>query len=473
MKNREDNSESFKESEEDSHNFELESIDYETLVDDESSRVMEDGATLLDEMCKNTSLSSEEIEDTKKETGILKKLKGINERVENLMSVTKRKIRKTLKIAPSVRSKHGFSPEDTLKEIGTESGNSKKEKLADFYEKYLYQKSGLAIIQNKIIQELKNNPDMSKDDLLEINKAYYDKFGINEKQKDRIGEVFDNYKVKRGNVKGFTEKYPDPIEMFEKIFKFKPSGDIKVIDDSVSIGIEIYKEEDFDKAYTYALSLIGRDDDKSGTINGTRLGEIGIPALHRTIILVNNELHLKSGQDVAETIEHEQQHVINALFYKNVFDKKKLDDVYEKVLNSNSEEDRELFVNRFLRGIRKTFELAATDEILSMYKEGQDRIVIISAMLELGTSYDYLKGARINEKNRLLRDLGYEDEEMIDRCIATVFNSEYKNMIIEAVNSIHSIDLDENVSKDYVIALFIDEPIKKWPKILERFKKMS
>jgi len=224
------------------------------------------------------------------------------------------------------------------------------------------------------MEEIRKNPDISKKEILKKSKKSFLQYALNSEQKERIEEIVDNFEKKHETIEELLDGKTDIEKMFEKIFKFKPKGKIEFVKGSVSIGFACSETEDFTK------SSFGKDDSgaqERSMPSGTIKRDVGIPGLENAVILVDKEImenDKKEGINVNSVIQHEEQHAINAMFYKRSFDKEKWSSLLQEAIEENDIQKKELLLKRHLRADRVTAEPRAIDEIISYYKEGTNPI---------------------------------------------------------------------------------------------------
>jgi len=439
----------------------------EALKNDVTKEV-EDIIDSGDSMRKNidnlSGLNGDDLQEIKEGAGLQQKMQIVKQEMINLVTEFKDNLKNFLQKEEKV-----FDPEEELANVRKSSKEDRNDKLREFGEKYLYQKRGTAIIQENIINQIKKNPKLSTEEILNRNEKQFAKFGLTELQRDHFAKILNRYEDKHESIKSFTEQFANTEEMFEAIFNQKPKGEVALVMGPTSIGFKCSDPEDFAKAADPSENM-----DFGSTSDGVRFSDVGIAGLEGSVILINENLIKSDNGNIASVIEHEQQHTINSLFYEEVYDRGKLDDMYDDATTEKDEQNKELLLNRYLREVRHLTEQRVADELIAMYKEYSNPSIVKELMLksaEDGGAYDYFKNVKSGRKKQLVESMGVENEELIDNSLIEIFEKEYAKLISDAVDAIYHIPTSRKASKDFVIANFQNESLRKWSKVSNRIDK--
>jgi len=439
--------------------------DVENEISNEADKTIKAGEKLLVDVESGSNLNHDELSKVRIETGIAEKMKSIKEAIVKISRNALRELRVGYGISPLKKDR--FNPNEEVINVLKSSKKDRLHKLDDFYESYFFQQKGLIEVQDKILKNILINPEKTATEIFQENENYFDRYGLTNEQRVRIAEVLRNYQEKHERVVNIVGETDNPVDLFEKLFKFKPVGNIKMKISPVSIGFFCEDPRD------YAMAKTGDHDniEKLKTNGGVCINDHKIGA---SIILINSEV-FKEGKyyavvGEAAVIAHEEQHAIYRLFHKETYNPGKQNQIVDEVKGENDPVKRELLIDRYLRLVIDDVDFRMANEIIARYKEGDDPNNVLAQMNIRGGDYDFLEYARKRAKEVFLYNIGSDNEELIDKCIKNVYGEEYYWRMRKAIESIYSIELSRGMTADKVIALFQNEPTKQWPKIVKRIR---
>ena len=381
-----------------------------------------------------------------------------------------------------------FDPEEEVKKIKKLSRGNKKAAIAEFKNKWTYQKEGLAITQEIIIKAIRKNPDASPDELYDYMIKVAELFGFTEKQKDLAKSVLKKYAEKHKFIKETRRQFPDDIDLFEDFFGRKPSGKIEVLEGPISICFRVYNQKDF--AYLYSGAFLKRrsptkkEIEESDDSGGFMIEELKVPRFKGVVFIESVDVKSDFVEDSKDIFNHEEQHIINFLFEKEFMNTPEYKDEVAKILArlkmAEKDNERELVIKQYFSYIRKKFENLARNEIIAyLTEEGngfddyflEEVILNLTALRKDGGIYDYYFNEHDIIRKYVFKDIvkiiGRKFMPSIRLIANEVFVDEYKNIIREAVNSLELLH-DKKYSKEQIIALMQKEPLRKWRRVVGR-----
>jgi hypothetical protein len=383
-------------------------------------------------------------------------------------------------VAETPTEKEEFAPKEALQKIKESPKEERRERLADFKERLALQKESLAKIQETMIVKIKENPDMSLEELKAIARDFAQKNDINTEQLNRTNEVLDRYVARHKLIKETREKYPDDRELFKALYGKYPDGKIEIVLDPLILTIRCHDVKDF-AFIGYAGWM--RDDFKLTekhlayveVIGGSSHMPCKIPELQHSIVIENIEKTSEESLKIARV--HEEQHVIHELFERKPIEGASvaLEEMKERLSMAKTEKEVEkLFINGF-RSERRKKEWDTKTELLAYFKTSSGPEVV-SRVLKLkkehGGIYDYF--AKYTDPKFVEKMMGAYEEKYripIEKGLKQVFETEYHQLIDGAINAFRYLLKDSKYSREQAIAILMQEPLDRWAKVTERILK--
>lgn len=401
------------------------------------------------------------------------------------------------------RSYEPFDPGIELKNIRKYDKETRPERLESYKQELIKQKEGIAEIQNDLEKQIRENPDLSHEELMKtvFNKA--PEYRLSENQLDLFKKTLSGYVEKHQAIRETRKKYPDDKELFKTCFGKEPGGIVEITERPMTLYFRCHDLKDY--AWIYNLKFldkkkktkltksdIRRADTTAGAHIGTCLAERLNPVLENTITIEKARGESMASPRAKDALIHEEQHAIYRLFKKlelkkfiefidktfaELFAQKIVQD--EIVKEFQDKKNPKLLVD-YLKSIRSGFENRAKDEILAFYKGEYHRPHEIKEMLlrssAEGGLYDHLANYKDyleeNLRKQLTPKIFRRNKKTIKNIFRQVFVDEYKKEIIEAVNTAEEL---KNIgkSKNEIVHLLTTEPLSRWQKIVKRIKEVK
>jgi hypothetical protein len=392
-----------------------------------------------------------------------------------------------------------FFPELELKDINSLSSKERKEALEKWKEKYVYQKEGFAKMQEDFVSKIRENPDISLEDLNKNLEEWGTRYGFTPQQKKIAETILQEYEQKHQAVSKYRKEYPEDEKLFEAVFGVKPKGKVEILEGPITLCVKCYCLEDYalirDQAFIYRRNLTIEEVNSASRSKGVSIGTSLIKELAGTII-AQNATGRDFDKDADRVFVHEEQHAIKRLFKEIPIRENFLEEIISSArLNDN--EKIKLSIAKFLRLDREIPEIKVKDEILAYMKARYEVVgvgkkeAVINAIYKILTNteknYTYYYFEEDREKLRetflgksnlggvIYNALNLKDKENLKQQIIKdykeadkqVFEDEYKQMVWEGLN-VYKALRDSGYSQEQVIALLINEPLIKWPKVVAR-----
>ena len=302
-----------------------------------------------------------------------------------------------------------FFPELELKDIKALPPKERKEALDKWKEKYAYQKEGFAKMQEDFVSKIRENPDITLEDLNKNLEAWGVKYGFTPQQKKIAEGILEEYKEKHDAVSKYRKEYPEDEKLFEVMFGVKPQGKVEIIEGPLTLYIKCHHIEDYafigTNAFMSGRSLTSEDVDRASNTTGVSVAVSLVPELTETII-VKKAIGIIPDKDYDRTFVHEEQHAIKRLFKEIPLRENFFADFMEGAMNDDDEKIKNT-LSRFFRSFREKGEIKAKGEIFSYLKSRYNDVVDkskkeaalkivfeIMANAKEGSSYNYFGRAR-------------------------------------------------------------------------------
>ncbi|PIW97469.1 hypothetical protein COZ81_02360 [Candidatus Jorgensenbacteria bacterium CG_4_8_14_3_um_filter_38_10] len=450
------------------------------------------GQNQIDKIEEKSGLSLPNLVSIREEFGPFNKLKEIQGQSGAFVNEIKNKLadigRPTKNLEeknfpfPPIGEGEIFAPKIELQKIHQAPKEEQPERLREFKEKLTYQKKGLALIQEKIIQKIKENPDAPLGQLYEWVRDLGPKYGLTNEQKEISRKLLQTYVDKHAKVRSIREQYSDDKELFKALFGQEPKGDIKVVESPVTLYFRC--QDPLDYTYLHSHSFQKSKDVTNEELKaaersaGVTLGSCLVPGLERAIT-AENSFFVLSDYDSEQVFKHEEQHTIKQLFKDKLRESELLcqeRELWAKFYQAIQNNDERLATLKSYLRVRRQIisDEKAKDEILAYLKEKRMTMTKIAEYLtipkEKGGYYDYL----ISDKQRFISWFAenYSDEfkkfkSTIEKAVEEVYGEEYQNLIRKSVMALQSLR-ETGYSKEAIIALLIQEPLSGWEKVVKR-----
>jgi len=389
------------------------------------------------------------------------------------------------------RSCEPFDPEAELKELRKDDKETRTERLEKYKQELIKQKEGIAEIQEDLEKQIRENPDLSQEELMKTVLAKAPKYKLSENQLALFEETLNKYVEKHRTVREARKQYPHGKELFKACFGKEPEGTIEIIERPASLYFRCHDikdyawtEKDFSRGFPdKGKQKLTKSDINNASMRGGHLvNHCLIFPLQNTITVENARGRSMDSPKVERTLRHEEQHVINSLFREQklrwfadrlLTEKPIGENIIKELHNKKSPE---ILIN-YLRFKRENFENSAKDEILAFYKGAARNLdEIMDLLVEPkagGGIYDYFdrnKDYLENSlKEKLTSKIFRKNKKIIRQTLKQVFVNEYQQEIIHSINAINELE-KMGKSRDEIIHLLITEPLSRWGKLVQRIK---
>lgn len=371
-----------------------------------------------------------------------------------------------------------FNPEEELRNIRRASKEERAEKLDKFKEKLSFHKEGLGQMQERLIQEIRKNPDASFEELYQMALQIGARYGMNEQQRETAKEILQTYTEKHAKIRELRERYPNDKDLYRALFGQNPKGRVEVITGPITFYFRCQNLDDYTRidsqSFWRGTDITAKDRKEAKVTSGVSIATSLIPGLEGAIIAENSSsmggigYAFKSLSGFHSIHPHEEQHAIKRLFSDKVVEHSTL----ERLESATTDKERERALKSYLRHRRQDyFENRAKGEILAYFKGGNDSAQTIVEILikpqEKQGLYDFLADDEDYIKNRLAGKLGSQFQNLIDKAVNEVYRVEYKQLLKDATRAIWQLKKTGH-STDKAISILIHEPLSKWKKAVER-----
>ncbi len=357
-----------------------------------------------------------------------------------------------------------FDASKELLEIKKSHGAEGLEQLALFKEKLKYQKEGLAMIEDKLMDYLHNNSDFSLPDIRDLIASDLDKYGFGQDFRESMLDFSKNLFNRSKNIKKVVSECLDEggnldnAKLFERLFFRPPLGDLKVEVDNISIYVRLNNDDDFAYiargAYKKKRAINDVDREVAQSTGGLALSDYPSAKL-RGLILVECPDYYENENVHQETKLHEQQHAFNFLLKKFEFSDYELG--LKKLTAFNESNDEELDEDEkgnnsimFLIN-NPRIEAAIKDEITAYLKGRTDTKEISNALLSPDTIYDFGSGYNLPDITDSDGSLSYKYMKLVEQGLIAFAKLQEEGYPYEAVH-----------------AVLFSEPLAFWLKAAQR-----
>ena len=403
-----------------------------------------------------------------------------------------------------------FDPEHELSKILKAPTGERRQMLFAYKEKLAQQKKGLAEVQAAMEEDIRTNPDMTREEFVQRYAERAAAYSATPEQKKIAEEIFMRYQQKHQAVESVREKYPDDKVLFAALFGVEPKGDIEVIKGPMTLYLRLHHAEDYALAYSGAslknTPLVTPEmTEKAKNTGGCMLAQVLLPELSRCVMLENAQ-----GKPFDESTKaiyhHEEQHAINQLFdwkkQRDIFAEeyryslKSAGNAMRAAMNMSAaegdnasphlmeiekvkaEEKLENALVQYFRTSREHLaegQLKAKDEILAYAKDGRSFHEVFKSLTRKRSEnglYDYLADSNFDSK-KILEYAGLDEAtasayvQKVDAIKERVFGPEYHVLLREAMDAYEELRT-EGYKEEAIRAILMEEPLGKWKKVVNR-----
>ena len=351
----------------------------------------------------------------------------------------------------------------------------RKEAVEKFKTAYAFQLKGLAELRVALEDEIRNNPSISKKQIMKIFSSYRKEYRLTASHRKIVLDIFKAYQQNQRNMRELRKKYPDKRELFKALFGKYPEGEITVIYQPVSILFILPNDDDY--TYVHAGRLDGRLVSDVSDRERAKLSA-GVEGVG---IKLEKPYLVAAVRDPSQwAIDHEERHSINELL-ESYFDLKPTNG--PNILLGNKIADEKVLAYYLSEIDRRVFDKTKDELIayITITSAGEEFLTKeLSSILNEKESenglYDYYESVKNNGYwlSLVLSELTIDEREIIEekikKLIGTVERYEYRKKIID--NAIKAfLDLQRRgFNKREILAFFEVEPIIRWPRVVTRLE---
>ncbi len=429
---------------------------------DEGNNVVIEGLTRFERLGESVKgLSSEMINILKSEYA--EKMDALHEKIHHLMDATSERIDDV------VDSVFGdvFRPKAELRRISRAPKGERREMLALFKANLKEHLDGMSRLQTAIIEQIRENPEMSGEELKQKIEGEADELHMSHREKITARKLADAYIEKRTNIKTALEKYPSAEELFRALAKSEPKGNIEIVVHPVSVYLKCENPDDF--AELYKNINLSEGEEPSGLQKAfaevARVGlTLGASVRETTEPLLNGAIIMENSSVIGDRsiLEHEEQHSIYDLFH-TVLSKDSGEVKPPDMWSARNDHEREKIFRAYSREMRRDADETAKNEFLAYTKEGFDGEEVVGKLTN-GSSYDFLWHLR-NSRFEIWRAEPLSKEKAKE-LMKEVYETEYVSTLNDAGSAIDRLK-NAGYTIDKIIAVLTYEPITRWKKTAE------
>lgn len=385
------------------------------------------------------------------------------------------------------RNPDDFDPNDSLEDLRNLSHEERKKQLPIYKKKLERYKFGVAEMQKKLIEAVRNDPDIQVSNLHEIVDGFAKNIGL-----DEVGVLYamcaiDKYKKTHAAIAKVKKESSDDLEIFKKLFGFIPEGSIQIRTGPLTIHVKL-NVSDYARVYTGTFNntdvVSKKNMERVNKSSGAHVNKCLIPELTGAVTIEKISSR-NPTKDENSTFDHEEHHALSDLFetdHQHTFSR-----LYPIVPKFTYEQKKAELI-RYLKEIRIRSEERAKEEILAYLKGKSDPKRVYASLTRSkadGGLYDYLDVDRVRisteffrtelKQKGYLRNMPVKDNESEDEALASVMNElmdqvfgvEYKKLIRESIESAFGLK-EKGMSEEEIIGLLIHEPLNHWKKLIGR-----
>lgn len=455
--------------EEDPGEFAVERIEE---IEDLTDQLVEEGEAGVEKISKEIGLPPEKTDEVKGGLGLLGRMKDIWGKLRGRNADTVGKIRNLASVetasmeeneTPPLAPGEIFDPAEELKKIRGLHGKDGREAMQKFKEKMVYQRVGLAEMQEGIVDMIRKKPDTSLESFNQTVAEFAQKYGFTEEQKKSAEAIFKTYQEKHNLVSKMKHDFPKDRDLFRVMFGRDPKGKLKVVEGPMTLYFQCANLEDYAMIVNQTF-LEGREPTPAELVatNASGGGSIGsslITGLEGTIIAQNATR--KDANKFSETVlQHEEQHQIKRLFGDKTAGPATS---FKEVLSAADGPEKEQVLHRFLESKRQERDENFKDEILAYFKQDEPLEQILGRLTqsrETGGIYDYFADAK-GAAQQLIPMVGEKYRTVIEKLTDDIFVKEHRQFVQDGVEAFATLKKN-GFSTEETIAVLLQEPLARW-----------
>ncbi len=377
-----------------------------------------------------------------------------------------------------------FNPVEEIIKLRTVPKDQRPEAVKEFRSKLASQREGLGYCRIEAQKRIENNPNISREELIDIFNQFSEVYGFTEDQKKLAERIVDRFLQNRENIKRFSSETTGTKRTIQRLFdcdiKKSEENEFQISTNPYSIRISTSKKN------VNRLYNRGMDAEDENVLGFAQVPSYINSKSNPSVIVVCTE----SEYQDASVEEHEVQHVQNGIIenalvtgsgsvsrlMSNIAEKRTLKEKFEHklvlgffkfkkiadypiwstYLTMKEGEDKDLLLEEYLV-LRKNSALhRAKDELLAMFSENQKRSSY-DVFFKDG-NYDYFKDIRGFGK--------YEGSKYLSM-FEKICEKDYQKVINSGIEAFNSL-INFGYSNEQAIAVLTGVSIENWPKVVGR-----
>lgn len=218
--------------------------------------------------------------------------------------------------------KEPFDPIFELEKIKQLPREERRRAIDVYKEKLMSQKEELADAEEALLAKFRQNPDKPKEYFLDLVSQQVVDSSFSEAQRALIFDTASEMVERRIFIKDFRKSFPKNLLIFKELFKFIPSGDIKVELGPLDLVVKIYNLSDFARisegGFLEHRKATKEEQEKCIDTGGKTLSACFVEGLNHSVVIMNMSEELKEMLEDSgikwsyrDALDHEEQHALN------------------------------------------------------------------------------------------------------------------------------------------------------------------
>jgi len=381
-----------------------------------------------------------------------------------------------------------FSPDEEVQKLWSVPREERRNAMASFKDKLARQKEAWALCRISIEKRIETNPNLPRDDMIEIIGTFASSYGFAESHKKVAELLVDDYIEMHKRVKEAREEFPDDIDLLNRLtgMKFSKSDadDFEIAVGPLSIEISCsgfnagrifersedpvvgfrywgFVSQSRDKEHVYFL-VVNRDKAGIGTLLHERE--------HQKNRILNPRLY--DVREVRDGVREQLNKGVRGFLRHQIsekllgFERKFRREIFQKYESAKDPEEKAFLLAEYMRLKRETALNRAKDEIIAQ------KIVDPLYIETLGYGYNYdiyfrQDGGAYDYLSKLRNRKDKKEDQLWQKTAQKVLVDEYRQIIGNAISAFDRLK-DSGNSQEEVIAMLSDKRLAEWPKTARR-----
>lgn len=354
-----------------------------------------------------------------------------------------------------------FDASQELKKVSREPSIDRKEALAGWKEKYLAQRRLLAETQARLVSQIRENPNVTREELDVTFAQAAEKGNFSEAQRQIASAALDIFEQRHTTIRGVREKYQNDRDLFKVVFGIAPIGPVHIEEGPVNLSficsnaLDLSRVVNFNKDGLAAFYSIVLDLAIYDTKGGAMFTTPRLPELKDMIIVGKGSMQDKRLGDIKT---HEEQHMFRHILLSAA----------ERVQQNRETLEHKEPWQKLLQECVDSIEIDLEDELLAMNKGNAQNV-----SRELS---QYFNGFIQGQVNALQRQLTASEEtfsqEDVQKVIGELESDQFREKLWKKVSNGNTayarLRNIGNFSHEEITAFLDLEPLSQWPKLEQR-----